>query len=173
MLTQGHRKGGALYTLPKVVLISQRKCGIEPKKLPIRFSRVMLLLGISAPRNTRKLGWTDTFKILVVLDISVRVRTCPLLVEVNTLRLGGARWVHALHVYCSGSIVSHPDFGTFCTHDLKRAVIVRWKVVGLDLFNDTRPSGHISPLFSPAFDRTFDHLQLIRATLIFKMQKDL
>ena len=33
--------------------------------------------------------------------------------------------------------------------------------------------GLISLLFSPAFDRTFDHLQLIRATLIFKMQKDL
>ena len=31
----------------------------------------------------------------------------------------------------------------------------------------------LSPLFSPAFDRTFDHLQLIRATLIFKMQSDL
>ena len=31
----------------------------------------------------------------------------------------------------------------------------------------------ISPLFSPAFDHTFDHIQLIRATLIFKMQKDL
>ena len=26
-------------------------------------------------------------------------------------------------------------------------------------------------VLSPAFDRTFDHLQLIRATLIFKMQK--
>ena len=32
--------------------------------------------------------------------------------------------------------------------------------------------GLISPLFSPAFDDTFDQLQLIRATLIFKMQKD-
>ena len=31
----------------------------------------------------------------------------------------------------------------------------------------------ISPLFSSAFDRAFDHLQLIRATLIFKMEKDL
>ena len=28
-------------------------------------------------------------------------------------------------------------------------------------------------LFSPAFDPAFDHLQLIRATLIFKMQKAL
>ena len=33
--------------------------------------------------------------------------------------------------------------------------------------------GLISPLFSPAFGHTFDHLQLNRATLIFKMQKDL
>ena len=33
--------------------------------------------------------------------------------------------------------------------------------------------GLISALFSPAFDRTFDHMQLIRATLIFKMQEDL
>ena len=33
--------------------------------------------------------------------------------------------------------------------------------------------GLISPLFSPAFDSAFDHLQLIRATLIFKMQKAL
>ena len=33
--------------------------------------------------------------------------------------------------------------------------------------------GLISSLFSPAFDRTFDHLQLTGATLIFKMQKDL
>ena len=33
--------------------------------------------------------------------------------------------------------------------------------------------GLISLLFWPAFDHTFDHLQLIRATLIFKMQKDL
>ena len=33
--------------------------------------------------------------------------------------------------------------------------------------------GLISPFFSPAFDRVFDHLQLIRATLIFEMQKDL
>ena len=32
--------------------------------------------------------------------------------------------------------------------------------------------GLISPLFSPAFDDTFDQLQLIGATLIFKMQKD-
>ena len=38
---------------------------------------------------------------------------------------------------------------------------------------DTLSRGLISPLFSPAFDGTFDHLQLIRATLIFKMQKDL
>ena len=29
-----------------------------------------------------------------------------------------------------------------------------------------------TPLLWPAFDRTFDHLQLIRATLIFKMQND-
>ena len=34
-------------------------------------------------------------------------------------------------------------------------------------------SSLISPLLSPAFDGTFDHLQLIRATLIFKMQKKL
>ena len=33
--------------------------------------------------------------------------------------------------------------------------------------------GPMSTLFSPAFDRTFDHLQLIGATLIFKLQKDL
>ena len=32
--------------------------------------------------------------------------------------------------------------------------------------------GLISPLFSPAFDGAFDQLQLIRATLIIKMQKD-
>ena len=32
--------------------------------------------------------------------------------------------------------------------------------------------GLISPLFLLAFDGTFDQLQLIRATLIFKMQKD-
>ena len=32
--------------------------------------------------------------------------------------------------------------------------------------------GLISPLLSPAFDGAFDELQLIRATLIFKMQKD-
>ena len=38
---------------------------------------------------------------------------------------------------------------------------------------DTLSRGLISLLFSPAFDGTFDHLQLIRATLIFKMQKDL
>ena len=31
----------------------------------------------------------------------------------------------------------------------------------------------ISLLFSPAFDRAFDHLQLIKTTLIFKMQKAL
>ena len=31
--------------------------------------------------------------------------------------------------------------------------------------------GLISPLFSPSFDGNFDQLQLIRATLIFKMQK--
>ena len=31
----------------------------------------------------------------------------------------------------------------------------------------------VSPLLSPAFDRDFDHLQLIGATLNFKMQKDL
>ena len=35
----------------------------------------------------------------------------------------------------------------------------------------SQQGGIISPLSWPAFDRAFDHLQLIRATLIFKMQK--
>ena len=39
---------------------------------------------------------------------------------------------------------------------------------------DTLSRGRIGPLFSPAFDRNIDHLQLIGAALKnFKMKKDL
>ena len=52
-----------------------------------------------------------------------------------------------------------------------------WSANGSNLFivqaGDSLSRGLISPLFLPAFDPTFNHMQLIRATLIFKMQKDL